>query len=60
VNKKALTHDTTKVDIKKHGLETSFDVIVSDCALKSLVFGTRIPKSNKAAACSRKVSAKMV
>jgi len=32
---------------KKHGLETYFDVIVSDCALiKSFVFGTRIPKSN--------------
>jgi len=31
---------------KKHGLETYFDVIVSDCALKSVVFCTRIPKLN--------------
>jgi len=24
----------------------TYDVIVSDCALKTFVFGTRIPKSN--------------
>jgi len=26
--------------------KATFDVIVSDCALKSFLFGTRIPKNN--------------
>jgi len=36
----------TKVDIKNMVWKPTFGVIVSDCALKSFVFGTRIPKSN--------------
>jgi len=38
-----------KVDIKNIVWKPTFDVIVGlhDCALKSFVFGTRIPKSNK-------------
>jgi len=35
-----------KVDIKYMVYKPTFDVIVSDSALKSSGFGTRIPKSN--------------
>jgi len=35
-----------KVDMKNMAWKPTFDVIVSDYALKSFVFGTRIPKSN--------------
>jgi len=36
----------TKVDIKNMVWKPTFDVIVSDCELKSFVFSTRIRKSN--------------
>jgi len=35
-----------KVDIKNMVWKPTFDVTVSDCALKSFIFGARIPMSN--------------
>jgi len=46
LNIKISLHILRKVDVKKNMLwKPIFDVIVSDCALKSFVCGTRIPKS---------------